>query len=210
MEENDENGQAILEGLSKDGEVPDYLRNKSTIEIVREYKDKARQVREDIGRIVTNSENIRATYGDQLSNDALNSLVTLKSQLDNWNRRYKEVGKQIPEYLKTAEVDPQDHNLNVLLNSVNQAQPALNFREESLEDLYKRVRSFVREKSKGHYLEDASAKRVTDDLMDMYRMGMSMRNGIVAFNAITFNPESFNQKVEKETQKEEKKKRKRM
>ena len=46
--------------------------------------------------------------------------------------------------------------------------------------------------------------------MDMYRMGMSMRNGIVAFNAITFNPESFNQKVEKETQKEEKKKRKRM
>lgn len=208
MEENDENGQAILEGLSKDGEVPDYLRNKSTIEIVREYKDKARQVREDIGRIVTNSENIRATYGDQLSNDALNSLVTLKSQLDNWNRRYKEVGKQIPDYLKTAEVDPQDHNLNVLLNSINQAQPALNFREENLEDLYKRVRSFVREKSKGHYLEDASAKRVTDDLMDMYRMGMSMRNGIVAFNAITFNPESFNQKVEKEAQKEEKKRKK--
>lgn len=207
MEETDENGQVILEGLSKEGAVPEYLQNKSNAEIVREYKDKASQLKEDIGRIVTNSENIRATYGDSLSEDALSSLVTLKSQLDNWDRRYKEVGKTIPEYIKAYPVDQNDKNLSTLLNSLK-GNGALSFVDENLDELYKRTRAFVSQASKGQYLEDTNTKKITDDLVDMYRMGISMRNGIISFNSITFNPESFNQKVEKETKKENKKKEK--
>lgn len=208
MEENAENGQVILEGLSKDGEVPEYLQNKAPEEIVREYKDKARQVMEDVKSIVTNSENIRATYGDSLSEESLSALAALKSQMDNWDRRYKEIGKKLPAYLRNFQVDPQDVNLKTIMGSLTNGNTPIDFRDEPLTQLSNRVRRFVTIPfTEAGYTGD-SVDQITNDIMDMYRLGMSMRNGLVTFNYITSNPESFNRRVEKENKKEEKKKQK--
>lgn len=207
MQENEENGSVILEGLSKDGEVPEYLKNKTPIEIVREYKEKAQQVQENIKNIVTNSENIRATYGDQLTNDALHSLVTLKSQLDNWNQRYKQISQEIPSYIREIEVDPADPNIGTLISSLRDNSVSLSFKDESVDKLNSRLQKVIREAAKGKYQEE-SITEVANKLSDMYRLGMSLRNGIVTFNSITFDPASFNQKVDKENKKEEKKRQK--
>lgn len=179
----DENGVSWMDGMSSEEIYDTYQRNVKDLLNTVEFFGQA-------------SRNIRTTYGDIFTDDALDEMVYIRTQIQNWQDRAnairESVGhKVVPSLLRVIEGVELSNNLKDLLNWIGSSSQDLAVLKEGDFDS---VSKFLEETVNNSDIVDKN--QALRDLTDLIRISVSISNGIRTYNKHISNPESLNKKIE--------------
>lgn len=180
----DESGRSWMDGMSADEIYDTYQRNAKDLINTVEFFGQA-------------SRNIRTTYGDIFSDDALDEMVYIRTQIQNWQDRAdairQSVGSRVtPSLLRAVEgVEISDSQRDLLNWIGSSSQDLAVLKEKDFDNVSKFLETVVN----GSDIVDKD--QTLRDLTDLVRISVSISNGIRTYNKHISNPENLNKKIEK-------------
>lgn len=176
-----------------------WMDNLTQQEIYETYQRNAQNLLNTIELFGQTSRNIRTTYGDVFSDDAMDEMVYIRTQIDDWQNRIKALKGSLSKNV----IAP----LNALSDSFTQEQrDFVSWLSDSSnrvpllkEGEFKNIQTFINTAvDNSEIIDKDQAKR---DLTDIVRMSISLTNGINTYNRHLSEPEKLNTKLNKEKEK---------
>lgn len=180
----DESGRSWMDGMSANEIYDTYQRNAKDLINTVEFFGQA-------------SRNIRTTYGDIFSDDALDEMVYIRTQIQNWQDRANAIrqsvgSRVVSSLLRAVEGVEISDSQRDLLNWIGSSSQDLAVLKEKDFD---NVSRFLETVVNGSDIVDKD--QTLRDLTDLIRISVSISNGIKTYNKHISNPEDLNKKIEK-------------
>lgn len=182
----DENGQSWMDNLTQE-------------EIYETYQRNAQDLLNTIELFGQTSRNIRTTYGDIFSDDALDEMVYIRSQIDNWQSRIKALKNSLSTGVASSLMALSDNFTEEQKAFVNWLSDSSSNVPMLKEGDFNNIQTFINTAvDSSGIIDKDQAKR---DLTDIARMSISLVNGIDTYNKHLSEPGKLNRKLAKEKEK---------
>lgn len=180
----DESGRSWMDGMSQEEVYDTYQRNAKDLLDTVEF----------FGQV---SRNIRTTYGDVFSDDALDEMVYIRTQIQNWQDRAKAIRESVGRRVTTAlqrvtegiELSDSQKSLLSWIGSSNEDLALL--KEKDFEAVSQFLTALVEAS------DIVDKEQTIKDLTDLIRISVSITNGIETYNKHLLTPQKLNRKIEK-------------
>ena len=156
-------------------------------QLSKEYQERAKKLLKEIQEIKDINDNIKVRHGDSFSPEALDEMVYIRSQINNWrNRRNEMVGNyKLHSYMTTQERSPIVNNFFTSLRNEEIESPV---EAKHKDAIFEYIDNMV-------FSEGIDTEAMREDLKDIFRIESSINNAIKIYNDYVANPNKLNKKA---------------
>lgn len=171
-------------------------------QLSKEYQERAEKLLKEIQEIKDINDNIKVRHGDSFSPEALDEMVYIRSQINNWrNRRNEMVGNyKLHSYMTTQ---GRSSVVNNFFKSLRNEETDSPVEAKHKDAIFEYIDNMV-------FSEGIDTEAMREDLKDIFRIESSINNAIKIYNDYVANPNKLNkkavvaeEKVKKQASKEE-------
>lgn len=156
-------------------------------QLSKEYQERAKKLLKEIQEIKDINDNIKVRHGDSFSTEALDEMIYIRSQINNWrNRRNEMVGNyKLHSYTTTQERSPIVNNFFKSLRNEEIDSPV---EAKHKDAIFEYIDDMV-------FSEGVDTEVMREDLKDIFRIESSINNAIKVYNDYINNPNKLNKKA---------------
>ena len=179
-----EDGKSWMDGMSNE-------------EIYETYQRNANQLLDTVEFFGQAARNIKSTYGDVFTDDALDEMVYIRTQIQDWQNRAKSIkdtlGPKVAQSLRRlTEGTELSEGQKVLIDWLGSSEDDIALlKEKDFENVSKFLEAAVQAS------DIVDKDQTLRDLTDLMRINVSITNAIETYNKHIVNPDKLNAKIEK-------------
>lgn len=156
-------------------------------QLSKEYQERAKKLLKEIQEIKDINDNIKVRHGDSFSPEALDEMVYIRSQINNWRNRRNEM---VENYKLHSYTTTQGRNsvVNNFFKSLRNEEIESPVEAKHKDAIFEYIDNMV-------FSEGIDTEAMREDLKDIFRIESSINNAIKIYNDYVANPNKLNKKA---------------